>query len=311
MPDDRFLHRRAGHSERVTMLTDLEFRVWIQMIVSADDFGVVRASAVTLQADNDHLSNRPARAVERCIAAVLKAELFHEFTHQRRQYAYQRDWQSFQKVAYPRTTNNPKPPAEALTACDEPTQRLFDIHPGGAGRKRKERSSDGSENGPETVADGSSLMRAGPPAKRLMANGERLEAHGYGGGVGEPMPDAWVNEFLVAYPPAGACAIHLVHAELQVVVGADRGKFDGLLMRLKSHIASARWGQDGGRYIPRADKYLRNGTHLQEMPPATAPKAVAPTYNEWICPHVEPCENRTYCQHRALMPEKYPVRVAS
>lgn len=177
MPDDRFIHKRAGHSEKVNLLTDLEYRVWTQYILSADDFGVMRASAVTVQADNDHLSNRPAKVIQRCIEALAKPDgLLRTFEHQRRSYIYQHDWQSWQKVAYPRQTNNPKPPADALALCDELTQRLFAMHPGGAGRKR----GNGSGNVPETVGEHSPLTRVGAPAERLTAkaNGERQEANG-------------------------------------------------------------------------------------------------------------------------------------
>jgi hypothetical protein len=131
MPDDRFLHRKAGHSERVNLLTDLEYRVWTQYILSADDFGVMRCSAVTIQADNDHLSYRPAKSIDRALEALIKSDLVREFTHQKRRYVYQHDWQKFQKVAYPRTTDNPKPPADALAQCDDATQRLMSVHPGG------------------------------------------------------------------------------------------------------------------------------------------------------------------------------------
>lgn len=176
MPDDRFLHKRAGHSEKVNLLTDLEYRVWTQYLLSADDFGVMRGTHHKLQADNDHLSNRPARVIQRCIDALVACGLIRRFEHQGKPYVYQHDWQSWQKVSYPRTTDNPKPPAAALEACDQNTQGLFLLHPGGAGRTRREHS----QNIPETLPENSPLMRASAPAKRLTANGlgERQEANG-------------------------------------------------------------------------------------------------------------------------------------
>jgi hypothetical protein len=198
MPDDRFLHRKAGHSEKVNLLTDLEYRVWTQYILSADDFGVMRCSAVTVQADNDHLSYRPAKTIERSLDALVTSGLVREFTHQKRRYLYQHDWQKFQKVAYPRATNNPKPDDDAITDCDEPTQKLFAMHPGGAGRTRKDRS----QNIPETDPEHSPLMRAGAPAKWLTANGERLMAIGLEGGLEGTAPpmDVWFNEVWASYP---------------------------------------------------------------------------------------------------------------
>lgn len=131
MPSDRFLHPRCGHSAKVTALTDLEYRVWTQYLLSSDDFGVMRCSAVTLQADNDHLATKAAAAIERCLAALITCALLSVFEHQKHRYVFQRDWQTWQKIGYPRATDNPKPPGEALAECDEATQALFDQHPGG------------------------------------------------------------------------------------------------------------------------------------------------------------------------------------
>lgn len=397
VPDDRFVHRRAGHSEKVNNLNDLEFRVWVQYLLSADDFGVMRFSAVTLQADNDHLSNRPAAAVMRCLRAVLNRGLLRLFVHQNREYAYQHDWQHWQKVQYPRGTNNPCPPPEALTECCPETQELFSIHPGGAGRKRKEHSENVPRTVPETFQESSALMREGAPAKRLTANGIRLEANGseeeiveprirviaevvravhendradatgfhrvveqalreHGlvvrrevevpgpdpGRVGridlvvdgeppiaieldrrtgkgrsiqkllafdglrvlvlrdghaqepvivpgivtlscDPLPpalsgrvdrtidihsdvDVLAQQLLDAYPKQGACSIHAATAALREVLrGKPSSEFFALLERLEGHKRSARWADEGGKYIPRLDRYLIKGTHLQVM----------------------------------------------
>lgn len=173
MPDDRFLHRRAGHSQRVNLLTDLEYRVWTQYMLSADDFGVMRGTHHPIQNDNDHLANRPAKMVQRCIDALVKCGLIRRFEHQGKPYVFQPDWQDWQKVSYPRTTTQPMPPQGE---CSPATRELFLLHPGGAKRKRGEPSG----NVPGTLQEDSPLMRAGAPAKRLTANGsgERQTAYG-------------------------------------------------------------------------------------------------------------------------------------
>lgn len=267
MPDDRFIHRRAGHSQKVNMLTDLEHRVWIQYILSADDFGVMRASALTLQADNDHLANRPKAMVQRCIDALVKAGLVHSFEHQNRRYVFQHDWQTWQKVDYPRTTNEPKPPDESVAICDDATRQLFDLHPGGARRKRGEHSG----KVPGIVAEHSPLTRAGAPAKRLTAPGDRLTANGSEGGVGETDPppiDIWARELVNLYPAQGRCGWNLVERPLFDALHVPGATVDeawsGLKARLEQHKRSHQWRMKG--MIPRLDKWLREGLYLQELP---------------------------------------------
>lgn len=128
MPDDRFLHKRAGRSEKVGLLSDFEYRVWTQYILSSDDFGVMRHSALTLQNDNVALEQRPTKAITAALNALVTAKLLHPFSHQSRAYLYQHDWQDWQKVTYPRLTIEPKPP---VGLCSRHTQWLLSHWPGG------------------------------------------------------------------------------------------------------------------------------------------------------------------------------------
>lgn len=272
MPDDRFLHRRAGHSQKVNGLTDLEFRVWIQYQLSADDFGVMRGTHHPLQNDNDHLSNRPVKTIQRCLDALLRTGLIRSFDHQGKPYVYQHDWQTWQKVAYPRTTTQPAPPAEALAKCDAVTQELFRLHPGGAGRKRRE----GSENVHGTSQECSPLTRASAPAKRLTATGERLAANGSEGGSGETAPamDAWWLELLQLYPEGRRKRSTLVEQLFvdQLLAASDGPVKAWSRMRanLLANLVSHEWRVRG--MAPMLDKYLGEG-RWQDVLPAAPPVA--------------------------------------
>lgn len=145
MPDDRFLHRRLGHSDKVTPLSDFEFRVWVQYILSSDDFGIMRFTAATLQADSDALASKGAKLVQRALERLAIVGLIRTFQHQSRTYCYQHDWQDFQRVNYPRATVHPKPPTDEMS---EATRKLFTKYPGGWGRSG---SSPPSGDGSPTV----------------------------------------------------------------------------------------------------------------------------------------------------------------
>lgn len=127
MPDDRFLHKRAGRSDKVTMLSDTEYRVWTQYLLSADDFGVMRCSPLSFQDDNDSLAMRQQSVIEEALQKILAVGLLRAFEHQRRIFLYQHDWQTWQKIVFPRKTNEPIPPVKY---CDRETQWLISHHPG-------------------------------------------------------------------------------------------------------------------------------------------------------------------------------------
>jgi hypothetical protein len=191
MPQDRLLHPKASHSAKVTLLTDFEYRVWTQYMLSADDFGVMRASVVTLQADNDAIHARPARVVERALEHVIAVALVKTFEHQGRRFLYQYDWQTWQKVEYPRATLEPVPPSETLALCDAVTQLLFGLHPGGKGEKflwPRKKSPMRSETSPNE--SGKSPTNAGAQA-RVVANasGYRLTQEASAERTGLIVPD--------------------------------------------------------------------------------------------------------------------------
>lgn len=137
MPQDRLRSPRGGHGRRTTALSDFEFRVWDQYQLSSDDFGVMRLSAITVQADNDNLADRPSVDVQAALERLVEVGLVAAFDHQGRRYACQLDWQTFQKVEYPRLSALPKPTEDVLARCDAGTRRLFVKHPGGWKKGRK------------------------------------------------------------------------------------------------------------------------------------------------------------------------------
>lgn len=272
MPADRLLHPRAGHSEKVTSLSDLEYRVWTQYLLSADDFGVMRASAVTLQADNDSLAAKSQKVVARALESIIAVRLVDVFDHQKRRYVFQLDWQTWQKVEYPRATNEPMPPADAVAKCDEATRRLFSVHPGGKSQRTPKKLPNESQIASEDLP----VTHAGVPAKRLTANGNRQVAY-----LEEspretkpsdpPRMDEWARELVNLYPAQGRCGWNLVERPLWEVISAMEPltaleAWSSLRDGLEAHKRSHQWRAKG--MIPRLDKWLREGLYLQQLPEA-------------------------------------------
>lgn len=125
MPQDRLRNRNAGHSVKLSLLTDLEFRVWDQYQLSADDFGLMRLSALTIQDDNEALARKPKKVVQKALERLVAVGLLLDYAHQGRRYVCDPMWQRFQKTDYPSQTLTPPPPPEVLTQCHRLTQELF------------------------------------------------------------------------------------------------------------------------------------------------------------------------------------------
>lgn len=93
--------------------------------MAADDYGVMRASEVTLQAANTALAKQSKRKVLVAMDTLVEVRLLTAFEHQGERYLCQLDWQDFQKIRYPRDTHQPVPPAEILSKCSTTTAELF------------------------------------------------------------------------------------------------------------------------------------------------------------------------------------------
>jgi len=163
MPDERLIHLAVGHSEKFNRLTDFERLVWLVYKLASDDFGVMRRSAAPLTNAARFLEVKPAKSVLRALETVIEVGLIQTFQHQGQPYVYQWDWQTWQKITHPRTTEQPKPPADVIASCDLNTQWLFTHHPKGgklsAWQHPSLRKSTGTSSGKDRELTGS------PPGK--------------------------------------------------------------------------------------------------------------------------------------------------
>jgi hypothetical protein len=154
MPDDRFFHKRAGHSDKVNRLTDFEELVWRYYVLSSDDFGVMRFTAGQIRTDHERAEGRTERVVQRALDRIRDVGLVHVFEHQGRAYCYSRNWQRFQKVTYPRETMLPCPEVSELLQCEDGTALLFVAHPGGKENLfRQKPFAESFENGSATISE--------------------------------------------------------------------------------------------------------------------------------------------------------------
>lgn len=250
MPANRFIHPRLGHSEKVNLLTDLEFRVWVQYMLSADDYGVMRFSAVTVQADNDALHAKPTKAVQRCLERLVDLRLLVDFEHQTRKYVCQLDWHTWQRFNMPGRTINPAPPEDILERCDAGTAGLFyDNHPDLSEAHQPSGLGSHQVEGVDAASD----------EPLLTANGLRLSANG---SLRERFADFWR-----CYPrKVGKDAAW--KAWQKVKPGAELAA--QMLAVLAWQKQQETWVKDGGQFIPHPATWLNQGRWKDE--PSTAPR---------------------------------------
>jgi hypothetical protein len=284
------------------MLTDLEFRVWIQYLLSSDDFGVMPMSVSQLKAGNHHLENRPVKQLQRCLEALVQAGLVRQFQHQGRPYIYQHDWQKWQKVEYPRRTNNPKPSADALSACDEPTAALFAKWPGGERRKKPRDGPSDLDHVRNAHPEHIPTTRAGAPAERLTATGERLVANGSEGDTGEPSApiDVWWFDVQNGLYPGRRVTRDLITAQafteaMQTFPNGPHAAWGVFQDTLSENVKSHEWRVKG--MIPLLRNYITSGQWQNDPHPAEAP----------VADRLTPKTNRTLAAAAEVLNDRRPA----
>lgn len=128
MPTYRLIEKSAGTGERITQLSHLGFRVWMQYQLSADDFGVCPAEAVKLAGENLALQDEPLKRLQDQIENLITVGLCGVFQDASRRYLFQFDWQDYQKIKHPSKTSLPPIPDAMLVNCSPATQALFRDH---------------------------------------------------------------------------------------------------------------------------------------------------------------------------------------
>lgn len=246
MADDRKIHRRAMKSAKVSALSDFDFRVWATYELIADDCGVMPATAAELQAGNDALEDRPAKALLKALANIVAAGLLLRYEHQGRAYVCQHDWQDYQKIRYPRESHYPFPPAETVAQFTSATAELFQL------RLDKRAESAQSAHGAE--AEGKSHpTRTGDRAEPLTTNQQPAAVVELERGAGKTKRIDYPEDFETAwraYPLKTGkgdayAAWKKAQPDLAVVLDA-----------LRWQVNQPKWAEERGKYIPHFSTWL-------------------------------------------------------
>jgi len=121
----RLIHKEASTGARSSGLDDLMFRVWVQYMLSADDYGVCPAVPAKFQGDNPRLAKVSVKKLREAIGALVMSGLVRLFKDGENQYLYQHDWQDWQKLKHFTATTYPVPPAGDLAQCSDETREIF------------------------------------------------------------------------------------------------------------------------------------------------------------------------------------------
>lgn len=123
MAEDRKIWPTIGMDAKVSALSDLEFRVWVQYVLSANDLGVMPMSAAILQGANRALGLRPRKAIDKALQILVHVGLLCTFDAEGSSFVWCAKWQDWQWIRHPRRTSLPLP--QDLSGASEATREHF------------------------------------------------------------------------------------------------------------------------------------------------------------------------------------------
>lgn len=285
MPEDRLLHPRLRNSVKVSALPYLARCVWVDLLLGADDYGVIPNRPAKVRADNlAFLARETETTISEAIEAVVATGLFLPFEHQGQTYLTDPRWQDFQKIERPRRTFHPIPERSTLLLCTPATIVLFaSYHPAAASFPFPECFRNARRTLSKNVGEGSRKRI------RLTANGKRLTAEERGSG-GKPEPSGF-DRFWSTYPKrvgkddaARAWDKRGCEPLADVIVAAVERQ-QAWLMR-----ADERGGKKPGDLCPNPATWLNQGRWKDEPPTVGVPAAPRHRPNHRPSCECPPCE---------------------
>lgn len=118
MPN-RIIKDSIRTSDKVNALTDFQFRLWVSLIVSVDDYGRGDARPAVIKGSCFPLRNVSAKEIEKALNALNAAGCIEFYTVEGRPYFYFPKWGEHQRI---RNSRGKYPPPEA----NNDNSRTFD-----------------------------------------------------------------------------------------------------------------------------------------------------------------------------------------
>ncbi len=245
MAQYRLLHKCVGNGDRTDRLSDFEYIVWQQYLLSADDFGIMRCSAPVLQGQSRRLEKRPTRHVQKALERAIAVALVEAFDHQDQRYVCQLDWQDYQKIRFPSKTTNPLPPLEIYRRCSEVTQQLYGEHRAFASMEYGENSEKKHSGVPRTLHANANANDLGSLKKK---------------GCREMFAEFWA-----AYPRKEGKDKAWKAWEKRK---PDAALLATILTAIMRQSTWPQWTRDQGQFIPHPTTWLNGGRWQDEEPAA-------------------------------------------
>lgn len=242
MSDARILHKRAGGSMKVNSLTNFEYRVWTQYILSANDLSVMPATVSILQADNVFLRREKHRLVQAAFDQLVTVGLMMAFLHQGERFVWQPDWQDWQQIKHPRRTVHPTPETAVIVEYGTPlTVALFEKYFSDIGDVISETFLKSSGKVSEPRVRGHARNTNPNPNSDLPEESARETSA------------AMFHRFWLAYPRKVKKST--AEAEFRKLKPSS-GLTDTLIRALNWQTKQPEWVKDGGQYVPHPSAWL-------------------------------------------------------
>ena len=261
MPN-RIIKDSIHESERISDLSDFNFRLWICLITSADDKGRCDARPAIIKGHCFPLRDRVSvKDIDAGVHALAAAGCVTLYKVGGRPYLYLRNWEKHQYVKNVRPKfpgpeeADPFEESESENGQFEPEN----ISPEKSGEIRRNSPAESeSESESENESESEQETPYSPPG---------------GGGLSATAAERRFNEFWAAYPKkTGKGAVQKKFAQLKV---SDALLAD-MLKALEWQKASAQWTKDGGQYIPNPLTWLNQERWKDEPQAATQQTFVNP-----------------------------------